>query len=171
MADHPMPHLGFEIESIITQHGVFAFLVNTLNGQIQVMYKSMTASPFDTHEGVMLAFFVAFFFHATASVAEIMLRARESIYHPIVSYIRLFASGLATILLLVILDPVLGCIISVLWGCLFARLAYESCKELPELQELRSHTAQLGHSLWTKLVGVLGYHNEEEPDQAIRPAV
>jgi xanthine/uracil permease len=132
------------------------------------MYKSMTASPFDTHEGVMLAFFVAFFFHATASVAEIMLRARESIYHPIVSYIRLFASGLATILLLVILDPVLGYIISVLWGCLFARVAYESCKEL---QELRSHTAQLGHSLWTKLVGVLGYHNEEEPDQAIRPAV
>jgi xanthine/uracil permease len=135
------------------------------------MYKSMTASPFDTHEGVMLAFFIAFFIYATASVAEIMLRARESIYHPIVSYIRLFASGLATILLLVILDPVLGYIISVLWGCLFARVAYESCKEL---QELRSHTAQLGHlghSLWTKLVGVLGYHNEEEPDQAIRPAV
>lgn len=128
----------------------------------------MTASPFDTHEGVMLAFFIAFFIYATASVAEIMLRARESIYHPIVSYIRLFASGLATILLLVILDPVLGYIISVLWGCLFARVAYESCKEL---QELRSHTAQLGHSLWTKLVGVLGYHNEEEPDQAIRPAV
>jgi xanthine/uracil permease len=132
------------------------------------MYKSMTASPFDTHEGVMLAFFIAFFIYATASVAEIMLRARESIYHPIVSYIRLFASGLATILLLVILDPVLGYIISVLWGCLFARVAYESCKEL---RELRSHTAQLGHSLWTKLVGVLGYHNEEEPDQAIRPAV
>jgi xanthine/uracil permease len=132
------------------------------------MYKSMTASPFDTHEGVMLAFFIAFFIYATASVAEIMLRARESIYHPIVSYIRLFASGLATILLLVILDPVLGYIISVLWGCLFARVAYESCKEL---QELRSHTAQLGHSLWTKLVGVLGYHNEEEPDQAIRPVV
>ncbi|XP_061964757.1 uncharacterized protein LOC133689058 [Populus nigra] len=168
MADHPMPHLGFEIESIITQHGVFAFLVNTLNGQIQVMYKSMTASPFDTHEGVMLAFFIAFFIYATASVAEIMLRARESIYHPIVSYIRLFASGLATILLLVILDPVLGYIISVIWGSLFARVAYESCKEL---QEFRSHTAQLGHSLWTKLVGVLGYHNEEEPDQAIRPAV
>jgi len=119
----------------------------------------------------MLAFFIAFFIYATASVAEIMLRARESIYHPIVSYIRLFASGLATILLLVILDPVLGYIISVLWGCLFARVVYESCKELRELQELRSHTAQLGHSLWTKLVGVLGYHNEEEPDQAIRPVV
>ena len=132
------------------------------------MYKSMTASPFDTHEGVMLAFFVALFIYATASVAEIMLRARESIYHPIVSYIRLFASGFATILLLVILDLVLGYIISVLWGCLFARVAYESCKEL---QELRSHTAQLGHSLWTKLVGVLGYHKEEEPDQAIRSAV
>ncbi|KAJ6922484.1 hypothetical protein NC652_016203 [Populus alba x Populus x berolinensis] len=168
MADHPLPHLGFEIESIITQHGIFAFLVNTLNGQIQVMYKSMTASPFDTHEGVMLAFFVALFIYATASVAEIMLRARESIYHPFVSYIRLFASGFATILLLVILDPVLGYIISVLWGCLFARVTYESWKEL---QELRSHTAQLGHSLWTKLVGVLGYHKEEEPDQAIRPAV
>ena len=132
------------------------------------MYKSMTASPFDTHEGVMLAFFVALFIYATASVAEIMLRDRESIYHPFVSYTRLFASGFATILLLVILDPVLGYIISVLWGCLFAREAYESCKEL---QELRSHTAQLGHSLWTKLVGVLGYHNEEEPDQPIRPAV
>ncbi|KAJ6922476.1 hypothetical protein NC652_016199 [Populus alba x Populus x berolinensis] len=168
MADHPLPHLGFEIESIFTQLGIFAFLVNTLNGQIQVRYKSMKASPLDTHEGVMLAFLIALFIYATASVAEIMLRARESIYHPIVSYIRLLASGFATILLLVILDPVLGYIISVLWGCLFARVTYVSCKEL---QELRSHTSQLGHSLWTKLVGVLGYHKEVEPDQAIRSAV
>ncbi|XP_011019174.1 PREDICTED: uncharacterized protein LOC105121979 isoform X2 [Populus euphratica] len=150
MDDHPMPHLGFEIESIITQLGIFAFLVNTLNGQIQVRYKSiMRASPFDTHEGVMLAFLIALFIDATASVAEIMLRARESIYHPLFSYIRLLASGFATILLLVILHPVLGYIISVLWGCLFARVPYESWKELQELPPSSIGTQLVDQAGWS----------------------
>ncbi|CAK7333587.1 unnamed protein product [Dovyalis caffra] len=124
------------------------------------------ASPFDTHNWVMLAFFVALLIYATASVAEVMLRARGSIYYLIVGYIRLFASGFATILLLVILDPILGCIFSILWVCLYARLTYGSYKELSEL--LR-HTAQLGLDWRTTLLGNFRQHRNENPNQANQP--
>ncbi|KAJ6742246.1 PROTEIN putative-RELATED [Salix viminalis] len=153
MADLPTPPLGFETESIITLHVVFAFLVNTLNGLIEVKQKFKRASPSVTCNWVIVALVI----YATASVAEIMLRNRKSTYHLVAGYTRFYASGFAAILLLVILDPILGYIISVLWGGLFAGLTYGSNKEL---QELLWQTAQLGHDLWTKLVVILGCNGE-----------
>ncbi|KAJ6407790.1 hypothetical protein OIU84_011149 [Salix udensis] len=138
MADLPKPPLGFETESIITLHVVFAFLVNTLNALIEVKLKFTRASPSVTCNWVIVALVI----YATASVAEIMLRNRKSTYHLIAGYTRFYASGFAAILLLVILDPILGYIISVLWGGLFVGLTYGSNKEL---QELLWQTAQLGH--------------------------
>ncbi|KAJ6679438.1 RPB1A [Salix purpurea] len=113
------------------QHGIFALLVGTLNNQIQVKYQSIKASPFDSHDVTMSAFLLALFVYATASVAEVMLRARESLYSTLVGNLRLFASGaLAAILLLSILAPILGCFFSSVWACLFMRIAYESSLEL-----------------------------------------
>ncbi|KAG5243061.1 hypothetical protein OIU76_010038 [Salix suchowensis] len=163
MADLPKPPLGFETESIITLHVVFAFLVNTLNALIEVKLKFTRASPSVTCNWVIVALVI----YATASVAEIMLRNRKSTYHLVAGYTRFYASGFATILLLVILDPILGYIISALWVGLFAGLTYGSNKEL---QELLWQTVQLGHDLWTKLVGILGC-NGEEPVQANRPTL
>ncbi|KAJ6752126.1 hypothetical protein OIU85_002543 [Salix viminalis] len=78
----------------------------------------------------MFIFLLALLTYATAVVVEVMLRASESIYHTHVGNIRLFAGGLAAVLLLSVLDPVLGCIISVIWVCLFVKIAYESLQSI-----------------------------------------
>ncbi|KAF9668797.1 hypothetical protein SADUNF_Sadunf14G0040700 [Salix dunnii] len=126
-------NLGFKEESIMVQHVIFGLLVNTLINQIKVKYQSMPVSPFETHERVMSAFFVALFIYATASVAEIILRTQKSDHQRLVGNIRLLASALATTLLLVTLALILACIISVLWTCLSVKLAYESCQDLCQL--------------------------------------
>ncbi|CAK7347858.1 unnamed protein product [Dovyalis caffra] len=68
----------------------------------------MPTSPYDTHKRVMSAFLAALFIYATASVAEVILRTQKSVYHRLVGNIRLFASALVTVFLLVVLAPVLG---------------------------------------------------------------
>ncbi|KAI5564313.1 hypothetical protein BDE02_14G051100 [Populus trichocarpa] len=133
MAENLRENPAFEKESIIVQHGIFALLVGTLNNQIQVKYQSIKGSPFDSHDVIMSVFLVALFIYATASVAEVMLRARESTYRTMVGNLRLFASALAAILLLSILAPILGCVISVVWACLFIGVAYESSRELSNI--------------------------------------
>ncbi|KAJ6344376.1 hypothetical protein OIU76_005988 [Salix suchowensis] len=144
MAENQRPNPALEKESIIMQHGIFALLVGTLNNQIQVKYQSIKASPFDSHDVTMSAFLLALFVYATASVAEVMLRARESLYSTLVGNLRLFASALAAILLLSILAPILGCVFSAVWACLFMRIAYESSLELYSiLKNLNQSTSKL----------------------------
>ncbi|KAF9668794.1 hypothetical protein SADUNF_Sadunf14G0040400 [Salix dunnii] len=133
MAENHPHNLCFKAESIVVQHAIFALLVNTLNNQIKVKYQSMQVSPFETHKRVMSAFFVALFIYATASVAAIILRTQRSVYQRLVGNIRLFASALATTLLLMTLALILACIISVMWTCLSVKLAYESCQHLCQL--------------------------------------
>ncbi|KAI5564311.1 hypothetical protein BDE02_14G050900 [Populus trichocarpa] len=127
MAEHLRENPAFEKESILIQHGVFALLIGTVNIQIQMNSQS---NPLESHDVVMPVFLVTLFMYATASVAEVMLRARESAYYTLVGKLRLFAGALAAILLLAILAPVLGCIISVVWACIFMGVAYESRQEL-----------------------------------------
>ncbi|PNT03339.1 hypothetical protein POPTR_014G065700v4 [Populus trichocarpa] len=134
MAANHRPDLGFERDSIVVHHGVFAMLVDTLNKQIQVKYQSMPISPYDTHKRVMSAFLAALFIYATASVAEAIPRSQESVYQRLFGKIRLFASALATVFLLVLLTPPWGySIISILWICLLVSLAYESCQQFYQL--------------------------------------
>ncbi|KAJ6679441.1 RPB1A [Salix purpurea] len=158
MAENQRPNPAFEKESIIMQHGIFALLVGTLNNQIQVKYQSIKASPFDSHDVTMSAFLLALFVYATASVAEVMLRARESPYSTLVGNLRLFASALAAILLLSILAPILGCVISAVWACLFLGIAYESSVELYSI--LNQSTSKL----LDMLKSVRG--RNAEPDQS-----
>uniref|UniRef100_A0A6N2MVJ1 PGG domain-containing protein n=1 Tax=Salix viminalis TaxID=40686 RepID=A0A6N2MVJ1_SALVM len=133
MAENHPHNLGFKGESIVAQHAVFALLVDILNNLIQAKYQSMPVSPFETHRRVMSAFFAALFIYATASVAEVILWTQKSVHQRLVGNIRLFASALATTLLLMTLALVLACIISVLWTCLSVKLAYESCQDLCQL--------------------------------------
>ena len=144
--------------SIIMQHGIFALLVGTLNNQIQVKYQSIKGSPFDSHDVIMSVFLVALFIYATASVAEVMLRARESTYYTLVGNLRLFASALAAILLLAILAPILGCVISVVWACLFMGVAYESSREFFNI--LSQLTNKL-LDMFTRLIPRVRRHEEE----------
>ncbi|KAJ6972074.1 hypothetical protein NC653_032598 [Populus alba x Populus x berolinensis] len=162
MAENPRPNPAFEKESIIMQHGIFALLVGTLNNQIQVKYQSIKGSPFDSHDVIMSVFLVALFIYATASVAEVMLRARESTYYTLVGNLRLFASALAAILLLAILAPILGCVISVVWACLFIGVAYESTRELSNI--LSQLTTNKLLDRLTRLIARVRGH-EEEPNQ------
>ena len=94
----------------------------------------MPISPYDTHKRVMSAFLAALFIYATASVAEAIPRSQESVYQRLFGKIRLFASALATVFLLVLLTPPWGySIISILWICLLVSLAYESCQQFYQL--------------------------------------
>ncbi|KAG5231199.1 hypothetical protein OIU77_010157 [Salix suchowensis] len=158
MAENQRPNPAFEKESIIMQHGIFALLVGTLNNQIQVKYQSIKASPFDSHDVTMSTFLLALFVYATASVAEVMLRARESLYSTLVGNLRLFASALAAILLLSILAPILGVVFSAVWACLFMRIAYESSIELYSI------LCQSTSKLLDMLKSVRG--RNAEPDQS-----
>jgi len=56
----------------------------------------------------MSAFLAALFVYATASVAEVIPRSQESVYHRLAGNTRLFASALATVFLLVLLIPAWG---------------------------------------------------------------
>ncbi|KAL9385635.1 hypothetical protein POPTR_014G065250v4 [Populus trichocarpa] len=161
MAENLRENPAFEKESIIVQHGIFALLVGTLNNQIQVKYQSIKGSPFDSHDVIMSVFLVALFIYATASVAEVMLRARESTYRTMVGNLRLFASALAAILLLSILAPILGCVISVVWACLFIGVAYESSRELSNI------LSQLTNKLLDMLSRLMACvrSRKEEPNQ------
>ncbi|KAG6747954.1 hypothetical protein POTOM_047845 [Populus tomentosa] len=158
MAEHLGGNPAFEKESIIMQHGVFALLIGTLNNQIQMNHQS---NPFDSHDVVMSVFLVTLFIYATASVAEVMLRARESTYYTLAGKLRLFASALAAILLLATLAPVLGCIISVVWACIFLGVAYESSQELYTI--LSQITNKLLHMLTRLNARVRS--RKEEPNQ------
>ncbi|KAJ6872588.1 hypothetical protein NC651_031647 [Populus alba x Populus x berolinensis] len=164
MAENPRENPAFEKESITMQHGIFALLVGTLNNQIQVKYQSIKGSPFDSHDVIMSVFLVALFIYATASVAEVMLRARKSTYYTLVGNLRLFASALAAVLLLAILAPILGCIISAIWACLFLRVAYESSQEMSNI--LRQVTTNKLLDMLTRLIArVRSRKEEEEPNQ------
>ncbi|KAJ6344377.1 hypothetical protein OIU76_005989 [Salix suchowensis] len=108
MAENHPHNLGFKEESIMVQHAVFALLMDILNNQIQAKYQSMPVSPFETHRRVMSAFFAALFIYATASVAEVTLWTKKSVHQRLVGNIRLFASALATVLLLMTPCPDFG---------------------------------------------------------------
>ncbi|KAJ6752071.1 hypothetical protein OIU85_002490 [Salix viminalis] len=95
-------------------------------------------------------------------VVEVLLRASESIYHTHVGNIRLFSGGLAAILLLSVLDPILGCIISVMWVCLFVIIAYESFQEL---YIILCHVIVEGRHILSRLSGSVRCLGEEEPNQ------
>jgi len=56
----------------------------------------------------MSAFLAALFIYATASVAEAIPRSQESVYQRLAGNIRLFASALAIVFLLVLLIPAWG---------------------------------------------------------------
>ena len=112
------------------QHGIFTLLVETLNSLNQVKYQSIKASPFDGHDVIKSVLLVALFTYATASVAEVMLQARESSYCTLAGKLRLFAGALAVISLLAILAPILGFITFALWACLFMAVSYKSRTEI-----------------------------------------
>lgn len=147
---------------IIVHHGIFSLLLKTLINYIQVKYQSVQASPWDTHHLIMFIFLLALFTYATALVVEVMLRASESIYHTHVGNIRLFAGGFAAILLLAILYPILGCIISLMWVCLFVKIAFESFQELYSF--LCQTVVGVLH-MSSRLIGSVRCLEEEEPNQ------
>ncbi|KAF9670036.1 hypothetical protein SADUNF_Sadunf13G0026700 [Salix dunnii] len=161
MAANPRPNLAFQKESIIMQHGVFTLLVETLNSLIQVKYHTIKASPFDSHNVIMSILLVALFLYATASVAEVMLLARESPYCTLVGNLRLFAGALAAISLLSILDPILGFTTSAVWACLFMAVAYESRTELGDILSLVTHKLI---DIFTRLAASVR-SREEQPHQ------
>ncbi|KAB5529381.1 hypothetical protein DKX38_019462 [Salix brachista] len=154
-------NLAFGKESIIMQHGVFALLVDMLKSLIQAKYQSIKASPFDSHDVILSVLLVAIFTYATASVAEIMLLARESPYCKLGGNLRLFAGALAAILLLSILDPILGFITSAVWACLFMAVAYESRTELGNILGLVTRKLI---DIFTRLAASVR-SREEQPNQ------
>ncbi|KAJ6359874.1 hypothetical protein OIU77_003975 [Salix suchowensis] len=161
MAANLRPNPTFEKESVIMQHGVFALLVETLNSLIQVTYQTTKASPFDSHDVIKSVLLVAIFTYATASVAEVMLLARESPYCTLVANLQLFAGALAAISLLAILDPIMGLITAVVWVCLFMAVAYESRTELGNI--IRLVTRKL-IDMFTRLAASVRTR-EEQPNQ------
>ncbi|KAF9670038.1 hypothetical protein SADUNF_Sadunf13G0026900 [Salix dunnii] len=139
MAENHRPNPAFDKESVIMQHGIFTLLVETLDSLIQVKNQSNKASPFDGHDVIKSVLLFALFTYATASVAEVMLQARESPYCTLAGNLRLFAGALSVISLLSILAPVLGFITFAVWACLSMAVAYKSRTEIGNILGLVTH--------------------------------
>ena len=124
-------------------------------------FQSIKTSPFDSHDVIKSVLLVALFTYATASVVEVMLLARESPYCTLAGNLRLFASALAALSLLSILDPILGFITSAVWACLFMAVAYESRTELGNILSLVTHKLI---DIFTRLAACVS-SREEQPNQ------
>lgn len=106
---------------------IIVFLINTSCTLLQVKYQSKDANPFDTHSGVMVAFFAILLVHAILLVTQIKL------HHAIFGKISLLAGVLASVLLLIMLVPPVGWLSLVVWVICFVTVAHDSYQQLYQL--------------------------------------
>ncbi|KAK4848828.1 hypothetical protein QYF36_017877 [Acer negundo] len=125
---------GHRLNFSIQFYAILVFLINTSCTLLQIKYQTQNVSPFDTHYGVMLTFFVVVHVHAVVLVVEIKLQAHISSCHAmIMSKISIFSGALASILLLLILVPPFGWFSLVMWVVCFIRVAHDSYKDFCQL--------------------------------------
>ncbi|GMN55956.1 hypothetical protein TIFTF001_025070 [Ficus carica] len=109
---------------------IICFVVSILVDLIQVKFQSKNSSPFDSHPWVMSSFVLALFACVAAWAAETMKdQAQSTRYdHGVVTMkIGPLFGGLASILLLMIVFPVLGWVTLFLWALYFVKCVYELC--------------------------------------------
>ncbi|KAJ4727183.1 hypothetical protein OWV82_000324 [Melia azedarach] len=111
----------------IQYYAIIVFLINTSCTLLQVKYQTLDVTPFDTHYGIMLAFFLIMYAHAVILVVEIKLQTHNSSYHQMIMLgkISLFTGALASILPLLILVPAVGWFNLVLWAVCFVKVAHQ----------------------------------------------
>ncbi|KAL7233590.1 hypothetical protein ACSBR1_017247 [Camellia fascicularis] len=78
----------------------------------------------------MVALIVIVFLYAIALAAEIITQTRYTSYHTICSHMGLSFGAVASILLLLILIPICGWPLLILWGIIFVRVLGDSLNEL-----------------------------------------
>ncbi|KAJ9174471.1 hypothetical protein P3X46_013109 [Hevea brasiliensis] len=106
------------------------FLIATLAYSVQVKYQSSEVSPFEIHKITIPTLMVDLVIYGIAWANEVNLQApNDAIYYTVACKIRLLASTLAVVLLVLILVPILGWLLLGLWFILFLRVSSTSYQE------------------------------------------
>ncbi|XP_048231236.1 uncharacterized protein LOC125370276 [Ricinus communis] len=116
----------------VEQQGIF-FVITILGSLISVKDPSQEASPFKKHEVIMTTFVVALVSYGITLSIEVKLKAFGSKYHTIFGDIRLLASSLAVVLLVIIIFPKFGWLLFGFWSCLFMWVAWNTFQLLYQL--------------------------------------
>ncbi|OMO78518.1 hypothetical protein CCACVL1_14329 [Corchorus capsularis] len=121
----PSPHFERKNEGVF--HAVIVFLINTSCTLLQ----TKDENPFDTHYCIMLAFFVTLHAYVVALIAKMNLPPDTSAcFRVVLNGTCHFSGALASILLLLIIVPPLGCLTFALWLVCFARAVCYWYREL-----------------------------------------
>ncbi|KAJ4849964.1 hypothetical protein Tsubulata_004857 [Turnera subulata] len=122
-----------DIKNLVAQHGIFALMIQAFITLLQGKHRPMNKSPFDTHGGVMSAFLAYLLLYAIISIVQVRV-PQAGIYCVLAGKTRFAAGILAPALLLLVLVPVIGVVILVLWAVLVMILLYHSYQEFMQLQ-------------------------------------
>lgn len=118
-------------------HAVYAFLITTLIGFIQIMYQNKSLTPFETHPTTIKTFFFTFYVYCSTLVAKIALTHLTS-YSQILIHINLIAGVISSLSLLTIFLPswlnkliisILGVFIPLILGRHMVKLIYQQLSE------------------------------------------
>lgn len=118
-------------------HVVYAILITTLIGFIQIMYQNKSLTPFETHPTTIKAFFFTFYVYCSALVAKSTLTHLTS-YSQILIHINLIAGVISSLSLLTIFLPswlnkliisILGVFIPLILGRHMVKLIYQQLSE------------------------------------------
>lgn len=110
---------------------ILNILIPTFATLLQLKFQTANqASPFETHELVMLAFCTAMVIYVSALAIQNQLQAGAINWPAIANKIGILSGSLAPIMLLLILVPYLGLSMLFVWILCFVKLAHELCWEI-----------------------------------------
>ncbi|KAG8653678.1 hypothetical protein MANES_05G049300v8 [Manihot esculenta] len=119
---------GVGLTLFIGLHGLLFSLIMTLESLLQ-----LKESPFETHNSYMLTFIFVTLVYAMALLMELIFRAQNSTYCPIIGKLNILAGALAAVILLMILVPFVGWTVLAIWVAYFVRAACELYEEFCKL--------------------------------------
>ncbi|KAJ4828322.1 hypothetical protein Tsubulata_012011 [Turnera subulata] len=166
-ADNQNDTLRLRLQRIGVEHCISGFVFLTECNLINVNYQSLPVSPFETHKGIILVSLAALLLFATASVVEVKLCIDGLMDHQYATFagnIRLLFSSLGIIALLMIMDPITGWIVLVMFVCFFGKVACDSRRDLCQFVK---DSALCGLGMANKLIGNLNcFITSEQPSES-----
>ena len=120
----------------MSSHAIIAFIITVLCSFIQVKFQTKSLSPFETHSCVIQTFFVVLLAYGLSWATTTNSIEAQALNDPndnherqlIMSKISLFFGALASALLMIMVFPILGWVILVLWILYFLKTASELAK-------------------------------------------
>ncbi|KAG5538644.1 hypothetical protein RHGRI_019265 [Rhododendron griersonianum] len=111
--------------SSTTCHVVYAFLVTTLIGLLQVKYQNKNVSPFETHPSTIQTFVMTMCSYSLATVGKSITKKYDANCSKIFGHVSTISGALSSVSLAVIFlkTSLSSLIMFIIWAILFATMA------------------------------------------------